>query len=404
MPREERVRPGRIARLPDLRAGGVEFGRRPLRPGPRPAPPLLGGEGPFAGAAGSLRVGLLGCGDIGVENAGAIGGAPNVSLTACFDPMPALAEEVAAGHGAAAVPSVEELLGRDDVDAVFLAVPHHLHAPLAIQAAEAGKHVLVEKPPANDLAGAVAMVRAAERAGVALSVCFPHRYAPASLAARQLVDAGALGRFGGSLLTFLTDKPPSYWHGGFSGRAFTDWRGSRAKAGGGVLIMNLSHYLDLIRHVVGVEVEEVLAVAGPVDRPAEVEDTVSVSLRFANGAIGSVLGSAAVRGTWEGRTSTQLRLWGTDGHVSLEGREELYTLRAIEGVRPGRWQDLRPLPGVPMRSVLVSRFATAVAEGRAPDIGGADALAVQALMEAIYRSSETGAAVRPADVLKEAGW
>jgi predicted dehydrogenase/threonine dehydrogenase-like Zn-dependent dehydrogenase len=403
LPAADRAAPTSYVRPPALGARGVEFGRRPAAPAARERLAPLLAEDPFAGASGRLRIGLLGCGDIAWQNAAGVDAAPNTELVACFDPVAALAGELARRFGAEAVPSAEALLRRADVDAVFLAVPHHLHAPLALQAAAAGKHVIVEKPPANSLAAAVEMVRGAERAGVVLTVCFPQRYQPAAVAARRLIEAGAIGEPTGTFTSFLADRPASYWLGGFSGRAQSGWRASREQAGGGVLIMNLSHHVDLVRHLVGVEVESVGAQTGSLESRGEVEDTISLSIRYANGAVGTLFGSTAVRGTAEGRTSSELRVWGTDGHVSVEGEPELYTLRAIDGIRTGRWTSLAPLPSTQIRAVFVSRFATALDRGVEPDVTAADALAAQAFIEAAYRSAELGRAVCPADLLAEAG-
>jgi 2-desacetyl-2-hydroxyethyl bacteriochlorophyllide A dehydrogenase len=396
----DRVTRATIARIPRLRARGMEARRTPLPPSGGRGASLLAPEDhdPFADAAGSLRIGLLGCGDIAILNAAAVVAAPNAHLTACFDPVAVLAEDLAEAYDAKAFPSAEALLASADVDAVWLSVPHHLHAPLAVAAAEAGKHVIVEKPPANDLAGAVEIVEAAERSGVVLSVCFPQRYQPGVVAAKRLIDAGALGLVSGSTTRFLADKPPSYWLGGFSGRAISDWRSSRAKAGGGVLIMNLSHYLDLARHLSGLEAELVHAVTGA-HAGAEVEDTVSISFSYENGAVGSVFGSAALPGNRGGLS--ELALWGTEGYVAVEPTPEIYTRRAIAGLRTGRWQSFGPLPQVDIRAVFMSRFATAVARNLSPDITPADALAVQAFVEAAYRSMESGTGIRPTDLLAQ---
>ena len=161
--------------------------------------------------------------------------------------------------------------------------------------------------------------------------------------------------------------------------------------------MNLTHYVDLIRYVTGVEVDAVAGFAGSVDRVGEVEDTVSVSLRYANGAIGTLFGSSAIRGI-DGRN--ELRIWGRDGQLSLEPDLRVFTLRAVRGLRTGRW--LQPAArDRNVRAVYLSRLGTAIAEGRPPDVTGRDALAVQALVDAAYRAHEYGAAVRPAALLEE---
>lgn len=391
----ERARSGRLLHRPDLSARGVDYRMRPIRSTSAFATNL---SDPFAGAEGHLRVGLLGCGDVALHNAAAVAAAPNTELVACYDPVRELAQEVAGRHGAEISRTADELIERNDIDAIFLAVPHHLHAPLGIQAAASGRHVIVEKPPANDLESAVAMVREAERAGVVLTVHFPSRHEPEVAAAKQLIEAGAIGEFQGSLVRLLADRPPSYWIGGISGRSTSTWRSSREEAGGGVLIMNLPHYIDLVRYLTGTEAESVFAATAS-EQSAEIEDTISVTVRYANGAIGSVFGSTTVRGTtW----APELEIWGSDGHVVVGSDSlQVWSLRALDGLRASCWHELDHLPEVNMRAVFLSRFATAVHRGDQPEVTGADALAVQAFIEAAYRSSELGELVRPEELLAE---
>jgi UDP-N-acetyl-2-amino-2-deoxyglucuronate dehydrogenase len=399
LPADDRVGDGRILRLPDLTGRGMDFHRRPLTAGARRRrASLLDQTDAFAEASGRLRIGLLGCGDIGFQNAGAIQVAPNVELVACYDPIEALADDVAQAHGAEVAPTTDTLLDHKGVDAVLLSLPHDLHGPLGVEAAAAGKHVVVEKPLANNLDAASELVDAASHAGVVLSICFPQRYQPEVVVARWLIDAGALGEFEGMLLNFFMDKPSSYWVGGFSGRAQSSWRGSRERSGGGVLIMNLSHHVDIVRYLTGVEADIVAARTQAVDPEAEVEDAVGVTVRYANGALGSLFANAALRGS---APSTELRLWGSDGHIAVEPDPLVYTLRALDGLRTNRWQTFGRLPPTNIRAIYFSRLATAIDRGERPDITGEDGLVVQAFIEAAYRSSESGRDVRPSALLHE---
>jgi predicted dehydrogenase len=287
---------------------------------------------------------------------------------------------VASRTGGAVVRSVEEALDPSRVDAVVLSVPHDLHTPLVVQAAAAGLHVLVEKPLSVDLDGARAAAEAARAAGVRLAVCFPFRYETHVVAARVLVSRGVLGPLRGAAVVFHADKPAAYWHGGFSGRASSDWRSSRARAGGGVLIMNLTHHLDLLRHVAGFTPVEVSAVARTLPGQ-EVEDAVAVTARSAEGAVATLLGSASTRGA----PASRLEVWGDTGTLQLEPEPRVYTERAVPGVVPGRWNAL-PTDPVDERTAFVERFAAAVLEDRPVDVGAEDGLAVQAVVEAVYRS------------------
>jgi predicted dehydrogenase len=352
---------------------------------------------PFTSAAGQVRFGMIGCGEIAVLNAEALALAPNTSVTACHDLVPELAADLAGRLGAACSPTVDALLERRDVDAVLLSVPHHLHAPLAIQAAQAGKHIVVEKPPANDLDAAVRMVQAAADAGVMLSICFPQRYEPAAILAKRHIEA--IGKPSGVEVRWFADKPPSYIYNGFTGRSPSDWRMWRDQAGGGVLLMNLSHDLELVRYLLQLEAEEVTAVTASLEGNGDVEDHVAVGVRYENGAIGCFTASAAARGLRE----ESLRIWGRDGRIDVKPTPRVYTLRAGLGLRMERPIPLRPRAGTPARARYFSQFAGAVAKGRPPAVTGDDGLRVQALLAAAYRAADTGRAARPDDLLKEAG-
>jgi 2-desacetyl-2-hydroxyethyl bacteriochlorophyllide A dehydrogenase len=395
LPSEQRPRRASVFRKPDVTPRGVDFARKPVAADRHVRP----SSDPFGDAVGDLRIGLLGCGEIGLKNAEAIAAAPNARLVGCFDPTSALAEELGRLHDTTVHSSTESLVTARDVDAVMIAVPHHLHAPLATTAVRSGKHLIVEKPPANNLEAALELVATAQDAGVVLSFCFPHRYQPGVERAKALIDGGALGDFAGMSINVLSKKPETYWYGGFSGRSASDWRTSKEKAGGGFLIMNLCHYLDVIRHLVGVEVDVVSAFTQPPEPGREVEDAVTLAIRYENAAIGSAVGSAALAGFESGRT--EINLWGRDGHIALEPALRAYTQRALGAMPTGRWLsfEVGRRSEIEIRAIYVSRLASAIARSVPPDVTAADGLAIQALMEAAYRSSDSAETVRPRELL-----
>lgn len=379
IPRSERVRRRLPAAPPVLTTPALAL--------PAPASPQRSVGRP-------LRFAVIGCGDIGFTNARAIAAADGAEIALVYDVVPALAANVATQFGGTAAPSLEAALDPQRADAAFICAPHDLHVPLAVQAAAAGMHVVVEKPLAADLPGAQRIVAAADAAGVALTSCFSFRYDAAVQLARGLVDAGALGELRGATVLFHTDKPPSYWSGGFSGRAVSDWRASRDRAGGGVLIMNLTHYVDLLRHVAGAEPVWV-AGGARTDDGAEVEDAVALSVGFRGGAIATFAGSASTRGG----PSARFEIWGDVGTLRLTPEPAIYSERALDGLVAGRWCELAPGAHADERRIFVERFAQAIADGRPPDVTPADALAVQAFVDAAYSAVESGArvALRAAD-------
>src|SRR5581483_7645155 len=188
-----------------------------------------------------LRIGMIGCGDAAARGANGIQAAEHAALAGVMDVDEALARDLGAAHGVPWTCDVAELLARSDVDAVYIAVPNYLLAPLTIQAAQAGKHVLCEKPMATALADADRMIAECARAGVALGIAFEAQVIPEIQRLRDLIAAGGIGRVIGTRITMMLEKPESYWAQGYDHRTATDWRASKARAGGGMLISTCIH-------------------------------------------------------------------------------------------------------------------------------------------------------------------
>ena len=397
-PREPELVYRRLA-AKTLRAGHFDWTFVPSAERHTTAPLLprrLDGEAPLAAptrprATGEpLGFAVIGCGDIGAENAAAVAGAANARVVACFDVVPALAAAAAERHGAVASAGLDDALSLPGVDAVVISVPHSAHEEVAIAALARGLHVVIEKPVAHDLASARRIAAAASQSGAVVSVCLPFRYEAAMLAAQALVDAHALGELRGTSITTLVDKPPSYWLGGYSGRAASGWRSSRAVSGGGILIMNATHLVDQVLQLTGASVDEVFALALQTDETGEVEDSICVSLRYAGGAVGSIVGASSARG---GSSASGLTVWGTYGQIVLDDHPRAFTLHGA-GIGTGRWRDLATTDAVDPRVVYFERFAEAVQNGTPPEITLSSGIAVQEVVEAAYRSAETGRPIR----------
>jgi UDP-N-acetyl-2-amino-2-deoxyglucuronate dehydrogenase len=346
----------------------------------------------------AVRFGIIGCGGAAMPMAEAISVSPVAKLAAAYDLSPALARDVAERFGATAHDSLASLLSGDAVDAVYIAVPHDQLAPLAAQALRAGKHALVEKPMALNLADADALIALAEANQLALGVNFELRHSAQAVQARALVRAGAIGQLVAVRIQTFIDKPISYWQAGYSGRWVSSWRTSLAQAGGGVVLMNSSHQLDLVRFITGLEVAsvsgEIGTLAAPV--PMEVEDMASASLRFTNGAIGSLMAGAHLAGPEPG--SERMELYGTLGQLRLASPYKddpltLFLRRAwaqpeLAGaeLQAGEWHRLPHTPA-PIFQGTVDAFARAAQRGAAPSPHGRDARAALAIILGLYRAS-----------------
>src|SRR5438093_7472519 len=169
-----------------------------------------------------LGIGMIGCGEIAVQTARGIDAAPSARHVMVMDVDARVAGDLGSSYGVPHTTEVAALLANPQVEAVYIAVPHYLHAPLALEAIAAGKHVLVEKPIATTLEDADRMIEAARARGLALSVAYLAQGDRALQRVRGLVADGAIGRVLGTRIVLRSDKPQSYWTGGFTGRIQTD--------------------------------------------------------------------------------------------------------------------------------------------------------------------------------------
>jgi predicted dehydrogenase len=334
---------------------------------------------------------MVGCGDISTHNIAAIAESGNAVVTCAVDVHERLARDIAARCGCAWTMRLAEALLRDDVDAVCLCTPHRMHAPMTVAAARAGRHVICEKPIATTVSDARRMVGACKAAGVTLSVAYCMRSNASSVQARQLLGRGVIGRVIGVQARGLFRKPDSYWTGGYSGRAKTDWRLSRRMSGGGVLLINLSHDLDLIHHLTGLRPVRVAAEMDTFATHAEVEDFISATIRYDGGVIGGVVAGSCVYGNGHPDEST-VRLIGAEGQIVFRGHDrlEVFTTRKAAGLRRNAWTSLTPAAGLSGRTRFFRDTARAILAGRPVPIPGEDAIPALELCLAAYRAAETG--------------
>jgi len=338
-----------------------------------------------------IRFAVVGCGEIGIQTAAGMAEAPHATISVAMDTNRSLANDLAQRFGGRVTDDYEEVLASPDVDAVYIATPHFLHMPMAVAAAQAGKHVLLEKPIATNVRDAKRIIHECELSGVRLGIAYHAQVDAISQRVRVLLAAGAVGEIAGIRYAALADKPESYWHGGYSGRAQTDWRVSKEKAGGGILIMNLIHDFNTLRFVTGLEVVRVYGEYGTYATPVEVEDLVFASLRYDSGAIGSIEGGSAIRG---GAAGADLdRIYGTKGQVVIGSEEaRVYSLDGAEGVLAGEWTEIEAeQPSTRQR--MAEGYALALLDGRTPPVTGYDGLKALEIVEAVYRSRDAGAPV-----------
>jgi UDP-N-acetyl-2-amino-2-deoxyglucuronate dehydrogenase len=254
----------------------------------------------------TVRIGILGAGSISDTHARAATAIPDVEIAAVYGRNGAKAQRLAELYGGVAFDSLERFLEHRPMDLVAIGSPSALHAEQGIAAAERGLHVLVEKPLDINTARADALIAATDRAGVKLGVFFQDRLKPDVVKMKAMVDAGVAGRpilASGRVKWY---RPPEYYGG-------SRWRGTFALDGGGALINQAIHTVDLLLHLWG-PIASVDARAGTQLHKIEVEDTVVATLQFENGALGVFEASTAVYPGYARR----VELTGANGTLTLE--------------------------------------------------------------------------------------
>ncbi len=330
----------------------------------------------------TFGVGIVGAGMIGAVHAQALGEVEGARLVAVAESRESTGGRLAGAHGVEWHADLEDLLRRPDVDVVIICTPSGLHSEEAVVAAGARKHVITEKPMATTLDGADRMIRACREAGVILSVIFQYRFNRDVLRLKRAIEAGLFGRpvLGNAFV---------HWHRTQAYYEERDgWRGTWALDGGGALMNQSIHAIDLLRWFLG-PVEDLCAYAGTLTHEIEAEDTATAALRFENGAMGTIQGTTSAH---EDRP-IRIEIQGTEGRAALEGprlavwqpgrEEEVLTPRELEDLPESREDE--PL-GTAHRRQLRRIFA-ALREGKEPPVPGEEAREAVEIILRIYRAA-----------------
>jgi predicted dehydrogenase len=361
----------------------------------------------------AFGVAVFGCGGVSGGHFSAYAANPRARLVAAVDVRPELAQAAARKWGAERwYTSAEEALADPDVQIADLCLPHHLHAPIAMQAARAGKHVFVEKPIANTLEEADAMIAACRENGVMLMVDQTKRYQNRHRKLREILDAGYIGEPVLVRGAYLQDIVYAWQHMEPE-RLRGYWKHDGVISGIGI------HALDLLRWLIGeaTEVQAVASMSGLIDPQRRTEDSGHVLLRFANGCIGEVTVSYVLRDPHLGASwdVMPIEIYGRNGSVRMDEHDVITVMSdKIEGVPgAGSFQiQTRPPVGAPSLPAegmagAIDHLLDCLETGAQPLTHGEDARASLELVEAAYRSIAEKSAIRlplqPAAVATGAG-
>jgi UDP-N-acetyl-2-amino-2-deoxyglucuronate dehydrogenase len=345
--------------------------------------------GPGGGAQ-PRGFGIVGSGVIASIHAEAIAALPAARLVAVTDVAPESAQKLAGTFGCAAEPDLDTLLARDDVDVVSVCVPSGRHADVGGRAAAAGKHLVVEKPIDVSLAAADRLIDAARAAGVVMTVISQHRFDQGLTELRRLLDDGALGRL-------VLGEASTKWYRSQGYYDSAPWRGTWGLDGGSLMNQGI-HYVDLLLWCLG-PVTEVTARYATQTHRIEVEDTALAVLRFASGAVGTIISSTAVFPGFAQR----LEITGTAGTVIVEDGQ--IVRRALSAELPGPGAGVHDVSAAPAAAAAaasldsashaaqIADLLAAIDAGRPPSVTAESGRAALGVVCAVYESAREGRTV-----------
>lgn len=346
--------------------------------------------------------GIIGCGVIAKLHQEQIQTLDKAVLVAVADNNMERAQKLAAKAGVDWYADYQEMLKRDDIDIVTVVTPSGLHAEMAIEAAKAGKHVVVEKPMDIREDKAKQMITACREAGVKLSVISQHRFDPSTIRVKEEIESGKLGQLVLGQVAVNWYRSQAYYDSGA-------WRGTWELDGGGALMNQSIHTIDLLQYLMG-PVESIYAHMGTfAHERIKVEDVAVATGRFQHGGLASIVGTTAA---YPGYTA-RLEVFGTHGSAVIDNDQltHLYLRRENELGQPYGGGNVLNLTDALDTTSMASGAADpgaisanshklqfldmmqAIEEDREPLVNGEEALKPLQIVLAIYESARTGQSV-----------
>lgn len=344
-----------------------------------------------------LGVGIIGCGAIASKHIQAFESCPRTQIRAVASRSTESAKRTGDQLGVPFYTDYRELIGRDDIDLVSICTPSGLHMEPALFAAEHGKHVIVEKPIEITTERIDRMIEACEKAGVALSCIFNNRFSDAHAFVKKAVDSGRFGKLLNANASIRWYRTPEYYSG-------SPWHGTLSLDGGGALMNQGIHYVDLLQWLAG-PVESVFAYTGTLLHTSiEAEDTAAACLRFQSGAVGTLLGTTSSYPGYPAEiqlTGTRGSAVITDGAITAwsfadkDPLDETAALLMAQGsAKNNRAADPAAF-GAENHMRQIARIAEAIETGAPVDVDGREARKSVAIIEAVYRSAAAQKQVSP---------
>ena len=340
--------------------------------------------------------GVIGCGMISKFHAKALAEIEGAELVACYDRVPEAANALAGEFGGTAYDDMDAFLKHDGLDIVTICSPSGAHMEPCLAAAEAGKHVIVEKPLDVTVERCDAMIKACEDAGVKLATIFPSRLHESSRLMKEAVEAGRFGKLALGDAYVKWYRTQEYYDSGA-------WRGTWKLDGGGALMNQAIHSVDLLLWLMGSAQEVMAYMTTLAHERIEVEDVATATIKFENGALGVIEATTA---GFPGSLK-KIELSGSTGTAILEEEDiikwdfaeetpedEVLKKQMLGKNSTGGGAADPAAIGHHAHAALFRDFLEALADDRPPAIDGYEGRRSVELILAIYESAKTGKAVK----------
>lgn len=339
-----------------------------------------------------INFAIVGCGHIAKKHAEAIEKAENAQLVAVCDMVVENMNFYVEQYGAKPFENYDEMLSEKNIDVINICTPSGSHAFLTIKAAEAGKHVIVEKPIALTIEDTNKMIDVCKQNNVKLAVLHPNRFRPAMIDLKKVMDEGKFGKLSHANATVRWNRNQAYYDQ-------APWRGTKS-LDGGVLMNQAIHNLDLLVWLMG-DVEEVYSMSATRLRNIEAEDVSTGVVKFKNGALGVIEAATTV---YPKNYEESLAIFGEEGTVKVSGRTanwiEHWEMENMSEEEVNKLKaDIQENPfGKPGHQCIVEDMIEAIHEDRDPIVTGEEGKRALELVIALYESAETGMPVKPSNL------
>jgi UDP-N-acetyl-2-amino-2-deoxyglucuronate dehydrogenase len=352
------------------------------------------------------KISIAGCGKVAHLHAKAIQDIPNARLAGVWSRTPKTAKDFASLYETRAYSNINQMVIENEIDLVIVCTPHPFHRQPAMEAAESGANVLVEKPLASDLQDCDAIINACKVRYAKLGVISQRRWYPPVIRVKEAIEAGKIGKPALSSVTLLGWRDKAYYDA-------DAWRGKWQTEGGGVLVNQSPHQLDILLWYMG-DVEEVYGVWRNLNHPyIEVEDTALAVVKFKSGAIGNILVSNSQKPGIYGK----IHVHGENGaSVGVQTDGGAMFIAGMTGIAEPPVNDLWTIPGeenmlrqwviqdteffntcdptVYFMKCQIEDFINAIKDNREPAVSGEAGRKTVELFTAIYRSARDNQPVK----------